>query len=126
MKYKVPMYFIYGGSDKTADNFARNVESTIKGGRKLELTGRRAITGTKLSGSQLLQKSLDTQKYIIEYLDKVMDGRGSRLAKKRDVENSGYVWEIPAQFPGGRPSYIQAKVAMAEDMLHPVPLQYFG
>src|SRR5262249_21720615 len=63
-KNKVPMAFAFGKSDSTSATLSRNLVTAIKGGTKtdLKLTGSEAIAGTKLAGSDLLERSLGTEK----------------------------------------------------------------
>jgi pimeloyl-ACP methyl ester carboxylesterase len=91
---KVPIAFVYGKDDAVSDNLARNLEKAIKGtGKSKDFpnTGREAIAKTKLSGHKLLDKELDTQKWILQkYLAPVMEARGSKEWVERKVEASGF------------------------------------
>jgi hypothetical protein len=127
---KVPMAFIYGTKDEKAKNFAVAAESAIKpktGTKKFDPkdTGDpRAYTGTKkfdtsLSGSQLLQRSLDTEKWITKtYLADLFDARPLREWRKRDAERFAYVWAFPMMRP------MLAK-APGEEAPRALPLQMF-
>ena len=71
-------------------------------------------------GSQLLQKSLGTEKLIVKtYLPAVME-RPGREWKKRDSEKYAYVWSVPGA--GARP--VLAKKPGDEAPL-PLPLGMF-
>jgi alpha-beta hydrolase superfamily lysophospholipase len=108
---KVPMAFVYGSKDEKAKNFAVAAESAIKpktGTKKYDPkdTGDpRAYTGlkkldTSLSGSQLLQRSLDTEKWVVKtYLADLFDARPLREWRKRDAERFAYVWAFPQMRP---------------------------
>jgi hypothetical protein len=123
-EHKMPMAFLYGKDDTEGREVAqaelKSVRAAVKGGGKLDFTGEKAIADTKLSGSQLLQKGLDTDKWILkDYLEPVLEKRGSREAKKRMFEQERFYWV----FRGGVP--IPAKLER-EDMLRPVPLKAMG
>jgi pimeloyl-ACP methyl ester carboxylesterase len=115
--HRVPMAFVYGANDDKADTLAKRYLSLIKpkkNDKNLELSGRQAIADTKLAGNQLLQQSLDTEKWIIkDYLDRVMEKRGSRERKKREVNSSAYYWVLRGQ-------QIQAK-NLGEEAPRPIP-----
>jgi pimeloyl-ACP methyl ester carboxylesterase len=118
---QIPMAFIHGAKDTSGDSIARSCLQAIRGNRrvKLSLTGAEAIAGTTLSGSQLLQESLDTSGYIQKYLGAVMDARGSRQTHRHDLERDAYVWMGPR---GNQP---QLAKEPGEDKIRPVPLQLF-
>jgi hypothetical protein len=132
-EHKMPMCFIYGDGDKkskeTAETFKKAImDSPLVKKEKLEFTGVKEIKDTELSGSQLLQGSLETEKWILkEYLDKLMEKRGSREQKKREAEKSNYFWAIPTQ-PGVASSPVKTSPAKLEkeDVCRPIPLQFFG
>src|SRR5262249_32672335 len=63
----------------------------------LKLTRDYAIEGTKLDGSQLLQKSLTTNSVIKGYLDKVMEERGNKETKRHEAEKFRYYWVFSGQ-----------------------------
>jgi alpha-beta hydrolase superfamily lysophospholipase len=107
--HRVPMAFVFGENDGPAKTLAENYLSAIKvkkADKNLELTGPKKISDTKLAGSQLLEKSLDTEKWIIkDYLDRVMEKRGSRERRKRETERFAYYWvlgrrNLTAKLPG--------------------------
>jgi pimeloyl-ACP methyl ester carboxylesterase len=121
---KVPTVFIYGGGDESASNIASTyykVVNTLPNGKSAELkdtTGTKGIAKTNLSGSKLLQDRdrLGTATFIVNHLNKVMDARGSRESKKRELEKFAYYWVLPRSRP------ILAKMA-GEDYLRPIPVQ---
>lgn len=130
---KVPMAFVYGTKekDKVSMNFAQNVVSQIKpkaGSKKFDpkdTADPRAYTGekkldTSLSGAQLLQRSLDTEKWITKtYLADLFDARPVREWRKRDSERFAYVWSFPMMR-----APMLAK-APGEETPRPLPLQLF-
>jgi hypothetical protein len=132
---KVPMAFIYGKKDDKQKNFVPNLLSAIKpktGPKKFDpkdpkdendprhFTGEKVLD-TPLAGSQLLQKSLDTQRWIVnDYLkDFFGPPRTIREWRKRDAERYAYVWAFPtSRIP------MLAK-APGEEAPRPLPLQMF-
>jgi pimeloyl-ACP methyl ester carboxylesterase len=121
--FKVPLAFVYGQKDDAAKNLALNCVGLLRGapggGPALEYTGPYAVPGTKLSGSRLLLKSLPTQKWILQdYFEPVLDRRGGREWRRREVEKAVYYWS----FPRWRP--ILAK-RPGDDLVRPVPLTLF-
>jgi pimeloyl-ACP methyl ester carboxylesterase len=120
---KIPTVFIYGKNDEAAGNTASTyykVINTLPNGKSAELkdtTGTKGIERTALSGSKLLQDRdrLGTAAFILNHLNKVMDARGSRESKKRELDRFAYYWVLP-----GRRQPILAKMA-GEDYLHPIP-----
>jgi pimeloyl-ACP methyl ester carboxylesterase len=119
---QIPMYFIHGAKDTAADTIVQRTLPIIRRASrtKLSLTGGRAIAGTKLSGSQLLQPSLDTASYIQKYLDSVMETRGSRQTHRHDLERDTYVW---VGTRGNQPQQLAKEPG--EDKIKPVPVQLF-
>lgn len=96
---KVPMAFIYGKGDAKGDNTATNLLKAIKptGGKSKEFpnTGTKAIADTKLSGEKLLDSDLETQKWVINYLNGVMDTRGAKIRTDRQVDRHAYWYADP-------------------------------
>jgi pimeloyl-ACP methyl ester carboxylesterase len=124
--YKVPMAFLYGDGDTKSANAAQAYLNSIRnppGARKaekLDLTNVQPIKGTSLSGSQLLQRSLRTEDWIVDkYLAKALEKRGSREWKKREVDKFAYFWAPPQRAP------FLAK-SVGEDVARPVPLPMMG
>jgi hypothetical protein len=121
---KVPMAFLFGKTDATGKQIATNYVKAIKtptSGKKLDplvkdFTGEHEIAGTNLTGSKLLQNSLETEKWILkDDLEKVMDKRGARERKKRDSDRSVFYWVLKS---GLEP--ILAK-APNEELPRPIP-----
>jgi pimeloyl-ACP methyl ester carboxylesterase len=124
--YKVPMAFLYGDGDTKSADAAQAYLRSIRnppGARKaerLDLTNVQSIKGTSLAGSQLLQRSLRTEDWIVDkYLARVLEKRGSREWKKREVDKFVYFWAPPQRAP------FMAK-SVGEDVARPVPLPMMG
>ncbi len=125
-EFKTPIAFLYGEKDDKGRDTARrllndikNPPAGIKKPDKLDFTTEKAIEGTELTGSQLLQNSLETEKQIQEYLDKVMDKRGPKDWRKRETSRYRYFWVVPGQRP------YPAKVE-DEEVVKPIPVKLFG
>jgi hypothetical protein len=129
---KVPMAFVYGGKDSKAMNFAQNVVGAIKpktGPKKFDpkdtsdpraYTGEKKLADTSLEGSKLLQKTLDTEKWVLKtYLPDLFEARPLREWRKRESERFAYVWAFPMT-----PRPVLAK-APGEEAPRPLPLQMF-
>jgi len=118
---QIPMAFIHGAKDTAGDSLAQSCLTAIRRSSRTKpaQTGREAIAGTKLTGSQLLQPSLDTSAYIQKYLDAVMELRGSKQTHRHDLERDAYLWMGPR---GTRP---QLAKEPGEDKIRPVPLPLF-
>lgn len=125
-KLPVPMLFLYGKDDPNRLNkqtTATVLQKMIPGYRMMEAAEglnkdpnhkytRDYAIDTKLEGSQLLQKSLNTSAIIKDYLGKVMDERGSVERKHHEPEKYRYFWYVS----GARMPVI-AKLAGEEFML---------
>jgi pimeloyl-ACP methyl ester carboxylesterase len=128
---KVPMAFVYGTKDERAKNLAVAAVSAIKpktGSKKFDpkdTSDPRAYTGekkqdTSLDGSKLLQKTLDTEKWVLkDYLGDLFEARPVREWRKRDSERFAYVWAFPAMR-----APMLAK-APGEEAPRPLPLAVF-
>jgi dienelactone hydrolase len=90
IREKVPMYLLYGEGDTAAKNFALSTIKSLKQGQKgsktVDLTGPKAVSGTKLAGRELLKKSLGTDELIGKYIDQVMEKRGFNPPESRDLK----------------------------------------
>ena len=131
----MPMLFMYGkdeptGRGKLTASYA--LQKMIPGYRLMEAKEglnpdknhrftRDWSIDTKLEGSQLLQKSLNTNTIIIEYLKHVMEDRGSRESKRHDPEKFRFFWTVgvATRMP------IVAKEAGEQFML-PIPVSQLG
>ena len=98
------MAFIYGAKDSKGSQIAKASLENVRGTRKdLTQTAERAIPDTDLVGSKLLQETLPTEELIIDkYLENVMEKRGSRERKKREIDKYRFFWAFPKPGPGAR------------------------
>jgi pimeloyl-ACP methyl ester carboxylesterase len=92
---KVPMAFVFGKNDGPSDTIGSKMLAALKPmgskGKDLPNTGVEKIAGTKLKGDALLDKDLDTVKWIVgTYLKKVMEDRGAREWNERSADKSPY------------------------------------
>jgi alpha-beta hydrolase superfamily lysophospholipase len=89
-----PTIFFSGKDDKRSTDFAKALESRLKGKGDLHrFTGAVALK-TNLTGMKLLQTSLKTNDAMVDWLDKVVAERGNRWSR-RDFPNSFYMWRSP-------------------------------
>jgi hypothetical protein len=101
---RVPMAFVYGKDDVKGEAIAKAYLKHIKGGPgkggPLKLTDEKAIKGTSLTGSALLQKALRTDAWIAgSYLEAVMDERGNKERGKRNIDRWRYYYWLPPRAP---------------------------
>jgi pimeloyl-ACP methyl ester carboxylesterase len=122
---KVPMAFFYGDKDSAAEGFAKRSITDIRPGKNNPYTSERAVKGTKLAGSQLLNSSLDAQADILKYLDGFVEDRGVPDWDKKDAKKSSYVWLRPNMSPNFPGASIPAKAA-EEDTLNLIPVSQLG
>lgn len=97
---RIPSYFLYGKNDTKANDFLyKNSDlkplltenSKKKGGVK-----EKAIPGSgDLAGSKLLSGRLKTTDYILEYLNNVVEDRGSKVRKDRQDQKYAFCWSLP-------------------------------
>jgi hypothetical protein len=121
---KVPMAFLYGEEDSRGKNVAATLFSALQKStdkEALKLTAQFPIKKTKLSGSALLNKALDTQEIILtKYLAVVMDKKEPNEWVKRDLDETSFVWNFPSM----------ALPVLAKDLkqklLHPIPINHLG
>jgi hypothetical protein len=119
---KIPMAFVCGDGDKTSEQLGQYwvdymKKKDAKGDTGHKLTGAEAIEkADKVTGSELLQKNLKTQDWVMKYVGKVMESRGNNEWDQREVDKKMYVWSLPG---GGR---LPAKVKESKTP-SPVPLQ---
>jgi pimeloyl-ACP methyl ester carboxylesterase len=117
---KVPMAFFYGDKDSRAETFAKNAIRDIKPDKNA-YTSERAVKGTNLAGSKLLNSSLEAQTDIVKYLDGFIEDRGIADWDKKDARKNSYVWIRP-NVPGAS---IPAKAA-EEETLNVIPVTQLG
>jgi hypothetical protein len=100
--FKVPMAFLYGDMDNKSVNFAESCEKAIKTGpkSKLDFTGKKPIEGTELSGAALLRRGSDAEKFIVkQYLEPVLEKRGSKESARRKIDEQRYYYKIGRGLP---------------------------
>jgi pimeloyl-ACP methyl ester carboxylesterase len=108
---RVPLALVYGKLDTSAANYAKELLKIVKAGATgkggkggkggpLANTGEKAIPRTKLSGSALLSRGLDTEEWIVgTYLDSVMEARGEKERRTRAIEKWRYYYDFPGKLP---------------------------
>jgi hypothetical protein len=128
----VPMLFMYGKDDPTGKSTAGYaLRKMMPAYQMMEATPgpnkdknhpftRDWSVDTKLEGSQLLQKSLNTNTIIKAYLKDVMEDRGSRESKRHDPEKFRFFWTIPSSR-----TPVIAKESGEQFML-PIPVSQLG
>ncbi len=92
---KVPMAFYFGKNDTRSGEFARTMVNMLKSGKtKLDNTGVKVIEGTGLGGTKLLEPVLGTEKAMKTYFSRVMEARGNKEWRKRDVTDRAFYYVI--------------------------------
>lgn len=85
--------FFCAGENAKDKDFAKTLESKLKvKGKKHDYIGAVPLA-TNLTGVKLLQKGLETDKYIVKYLDNVMEDRKSDRVD-REFMTSYFVWKM--------------------------------
>jgi len=100
---KLPMALVYGKEEANADQrmmgYLKTIAPNFERGKgtkdkELEFTGEQAIAGTKLSGSKLLQSTLDTEDFIVnKYLAPLMEKHRFVQWKMRGNDDSYFYWK---------------------------------
>lgn len=121
---RIPIGFLYGGDDPASKDLDKHyVEMITSSGyarkTKLDFTAAAEIPGTKLRGSQLLTKSLNTDQMIKTYLDKVLERRGTREPRSHDPIKTTYYWAFRSGYP------VLAKTEQ-EELIRALPLSQMG
>lgn len=99
-KAKIPAYFLYAKNDVKADDFL-NKNSDLKAlfaesSKKKGGVKEKSIPGAgQLAGSKLLSGRLKTGDFIIDYLNNVVEDRGSRTRKDRQDQKYAFCWTWP-------------------------------
>jgi len=97
---KIPMGFAYGAKDTASDTISNEMARAIKGSGKVKVRVAVApIKGTNLSGVQLLAGNLSTVNDIKKYLDRVMQDRGTKEQRDREVDKKAFYYDYTT---GGR------------------------
>lgn len=91
-----PMIFLHSNEDSKGKQTAASLMSfkTAKEKAKYPLTDRIEIKAGKLTGMDLVQKSLKTDTEILAYLTEVVDVKG-REWTEREFKKTVYAWRIP-------------------------------
>jgi hypothetical protein len=112
---KVPLAFVYGTDDDRGNRLALELVRDVVPSYSREkppakkdqkFTTEHGIKGSKLKGSQLLTKQLDTETWILrDYLEPLMDKHGLEEWRQREDDKAFYYWVlgpgrlIPAKTP---------------------------
>lgn len=125
---RIPAYFLYSKNDQKANDFLmknNNLKALFtenskkKGGVK-----EKAVPGAgELTGSKLLSGRLKTSDYIIDYLNNVMEERGSKVRKDRQSQKFGFCWSLP--WPNKATKRYVAKMP-GEPVTHLIPPEVLG
>jgi hypothetical protein len=118
--HKLPMVFIYGKDDTAGDALAlaelKSIIPNFERGKppadkELQFTGEKAIPGTKLKGQQLLQKSLETESWIVTNYIAPLRERHHRFKQwsKKDYDDSIYFWSPVVPPPAALGGLVEAK-----------------
>jgi hypothetical protein len=126
---KLPLVFLFGDKDEAASkestHFVKLINPAYVLGKpvvdkELQCTGAQGIKNTKLAGSKLLDKELDTEDFIIKaYLDPVMEKHRFTQWQQRDTKNTVYYWRNAL----GSPILAKQK---GDSVPIPLPLQVLG
>jgi hypothetical protein len=126
---KVPTYFLYSKKDEKAASLTKSSMDAIisENGKKTEQKGvkEKGILGAgDLAGSKLLSARLKTGDYIVEFLNRVIEDRGSRTRKTREDQKYAFCWSWP--WPTARNvERVLAKLP-GEPVMHPIPPKILG
>jgi hypothetical protein len=127
-KAKIPTYFLYGKTDDKAANLVQSNMNAIatENGRKVEHKNvkEKAIAGTSLAGSKLLGGRLKTSEYIIEFLNRAIEDRGSRVRKAREDQKYAFCWTTP--WPTAKAVQHHIAKLPGEPLPHIIPLGVMG
>lgn len=124
-KAKIPTYFLYAKNDKKANDFL-NLNNDLKtlfaeSSKKKGGVKEKAVPGAgELAGSKLLRKS---EEYILDYLNNIVEERGSRTRKERQDQKFAFCWSLP--WPTRAMNRIVAKLP-GEPVTHIIPLDALG
>jgi pimeloyl-ACP methyl ester carboxylesterase len=119
---RIPMGFLFGADDHESREIANSYAQYVKAQSrktKLDLTAAQGIKDTRLRGSQLLTKSLNTEQLIKNYIDRVMDTRGTREPRSHDPIKTTFYWT----FKSGLPMLAKSD---QEEMPRALPLSQMG
>jgi hypothetical protein len=117
-----PMVFLHSDEDSKGRTLALSMVKSIKANKdkaKYALTDRIEIKAGKLTGMDLVQKSLNTDAAILEYLQQVVDTKGREWGE-RDYRKTSYVW----RYPLGAPNYITAKLPTDNNLVYDTYIKF--
>lgn len=96
---KISTCFLYSKKDDDAMRLTKGFLTALgTDGKKTDQKGikEKAIVGAgDLSGSKLLSGRLKTTDNIVEFLNSVVEDRGTRTRRTRDSQKYAYCWSIP-------------------------------
>jgi pimeloyl-ACP methyl ester carboxylesterase len=122
----IPTYFLYGKNDSKAAKSTTTYLDAIQtvNYKKVEQKNvkEKAVPGTDLAGAQLLGPRLKTTEYIIDFVNRVMEDRGTKVQKDREEEKSFYCYMLP--WPNAR--NVQPVLAKNSREQLPIPPQVLG
>jgi len=106
------MLFIHGDGDAAGKKLAKANEKFLNKTEKNRFTLAYELKGTKLTGAELLQPTLETDKRIMEYLDELIE-KNANLWSEREFKKSFYC----RTQPGDPNNPIAIKVAGDNNLL---------
>jgi hypothetical protein len=117
---KMPMAFVYGAKDDAGKRLAESTVKTLKKDIKnLDLTDTKPIKdGAKLKGRELLQSSLETEAFIVKYLEAVVDKKSLNSHDTKETKKNGYIWlfsptvRVVAKKPGDKEAGVMIPTAV--------------
>jgi hypothetical protein len=119
---KVRTALIQGKNDSSAQNIAKDYIDHILGIKSdyKSLVARKDVAGTNLSGSKLLNESLDTETWIIDTcLDSALEKRAGVEWKRREIDKFRFFWALGK--PGMAGPLLPAKLN-TDELYYPIPL----
>jgi alpha-beta hydrolase superfamily lysophospholipase len=103
---RIPTYFLYGKNDDKAATLATNYLNAINNdtGKTSKTESKTESKGVKakgvpgsgtLAGSMLLSPRQKTSKEIVDFLNRVVEDRGTRVRKDRQDMKYAFCWSLP-------------------------------